>query len=406
MTKILFLGDSAGTGFGTVTKDLGSALLALGEDVRFVSLNEQPTGELEEPFAGRTAKIGMPDGWLSAGMAVAAIEGMFTGALFEDDWVPETALILGDMGSLKVSPVLKVLPDGFPAFHYVPIEGIGLPPSWAAVWRRITPVAMSEFGADAIAALGLPRPAVVYHGVDTDAFHPVTPQTPLVFRDAKGLTVLRSKGDCRAFLGWPKDDLILFRADRNMPRKRYPSLFRAVAPVLAKHPGVRLIWHCLTLDEGGDLSDEWSKYGSPRMASTGLHDRYGGVDRKVLCAMYAAADIYVSTSAEGFGLTIAESLACGTPAIGLDYSSVPEVIGDAGLVVRSHLIDNIYSYFWAAADEPSYTAAVESLVTDRQARKLAGLRGPIRIREKFSWSIAAHQFRDLFAAAVPEAVAA
>ncbi len=70
MTRLLFLGDSAGTGFGTVTKDLGTALLALGVDVRFVSLNEQPV-ELEEPFAGRTATLGLPDGWLSASIAKA-----------------------------------------------------------------------------------------------------------------------------------------------------------------------------------------------------------------------------------------------------------------------------------------------------------------------------------------------
>ena len=39
MSRILFFGDLAPTGFGTVTTDLGSALLALGEDVRFVSQN-------------------------------------------------------------------------------------------------------------------------------------------------------------------------------------------------------------------------------------------------------------------------------------------------------------------------------------------------------------------------------
>ena len=40
MTRVLFLGDLAGTGFGTVTRDLGRELLARGLDVRFMSLNE------------------------------------------------------------------------------------------------------------------------------------------------------------------------------------------------------------------------------------------------------------------------------------------------------------------------------------------------------------------------------
>ena len=49
--KLMFLGDLAGTGFGSVTKDLGRALLDW-HDVRFISQNE--LGDLPEPFASRT----------------------------------------------------------------------------------------------------------------------------------------------------------------------------------------------------------------------------------------------------------------------------------------------------------------------------------------------------------------
>ena len=63
MTRLLFAGDLAQTGFGTVTIDLGRALLGLGVDVRFLSLNE--TGVVPpEPFASRTALLGQPGGWL------------------------------------------------------------------------------------------------------------------------------------------------------------------------------------------------------------------------------------------------------------------------------------------------------------------------------------------------------
>ncbi|MFN8520722.1 MAG: glycosyltransferase [Chloroflexota bacterium] len=104
--------------------------------------------------------------------------------------------------------------------------------------------------------------------------------------------------------------------------------------------------------------------------------------------MYNAADLYVSTSAEGFGLTIAESLACGTAAVGLDYSSVPEVIGPAGALAPAALIDNIYSYFWAIPRGDGYTEAVERLVSDRAEMARLGRLGPAHVA-RFDWGVAA-----------------
>ena len=399
MTRILFLGDSAGTGFGTVTKDLGTALLKRGDEVRFLSLNEQ-IEELEEPFVGRTAVLGLPDGWLAAKDVVGQIEGMFTGGLFTDGWVPQVALVLGDMGSLKVSPVVKLIPPGFPAFHYVPIEGVWLPPAWADVWKRLEPIAVSNFGADEIAKVTGRRPPVVYHGVNTDDFFPVSPTHRIVLRTKDGLISLRSKADCRRFLGWPQDAFIMFRADRHMPRKDYPALFRAVAPVLQKHPDALLIAHARVYDQGGDFSDDVSHFGplAQRMVFSGVG---GSADRKLLAAMYGGADLYVSNSAEGFGLTIAESLACGTPAVGLDYASVPEVIGPAGVLVPvGNLVDNIYGHFWAHVHEGAMTEAIEKLYADRAGLALLGMKGPAHVREHFSWPKAGEQIGELLGGTV------
>lgn len=409
--RLLVLGDTAGTGFGTVTADLGRALIERGLDVRFISINEQANGELTEPFLDRTAVLGTASGWLgmeNVEQTRGRLVGMFSGSLFEDGWAPESAIVIGDVGSLKLSPLLEYLPEGFPAVHYVPIEGVGLPPRWKGIWDRLPPVAMSEFGATQIAKVTGYRPPVVYHGVDTQTFHPVTPATPLRFVDKSGeVIVLRDKAACRKFLGWPADEFILFRADRNMPRKAYDSLFRAVAPVLGRHPNVRLIWHARTLDQGGDLMDERSKYPEPiaiRMNSTGFHDQYGGVPRSVLVAMYAAADLYVSVSAEGFGLTIAESLACGVPAVGIDFSAVPEVIGRAGRVIEvGTLIPNIYSHFWALPNERKFGEAIEDLMTSPE-RAIMGKLGPLHVQSHFQWSRAAEQI--VAALPVREAVAA
>ena len=285
-----------------------------------------------------------------------------------------------------------------PVFHYVPIEGVDLPPAWRALWEIVHPVAMSEFGADQIEAVTGTRPPMVYHGVDVEQFRPISPTRPLRLKDAEGEVVktLRSKADCKALFGAPPGARWMLRTDRLMPRKMYPSMLRAIAPVLATHPDLYMVIHCRSVDEGGFLGDTISKYhpsvGS-RMVNTGFHDMAGGASRDILTALYNAADLYISTSAEGFGLTVAEAIACGTPAVGLDYSAVPEVIGPAGLKAPiAGLIDNSYDHFWAIPDERQFGPIVASLLDDDLLRKRLGDLGPEHVRSTFSWDRAALLF--------------
>lgn len=430
MTRVQFFGDLSGTGFGTVTQDLGRAMLDLGDDVRFVSFNELP-GELPEPFASRTFRVGEASGWVhmptspeEAEVMNARIRGLFSGDSWEDGWTPDAAVILGDFEAVRQGVMPTAIEQSrLPILHYCPVEGVQLPPRWAQFWSRVTPVAMSEFGATQIEAIMGKRPPMVYHGVDTEAFYPVSEERPIVLT-VKGhlgrptLLRLTSKTQCKEFFGGKADRLWLFRADRHMPRKRYPSLLRSIAPVLNDHPNVDFVYHCRTSDQGGNLEDAKSKFRpdlAARMMSTGLHDNFGGIERKGLNALYNAADLYVSTSAEGFGLTIAEVMACGTPAIGLGYSSVPEVIGaplperwdepfiegTGGLIVRpGGLVDNPYDHFWAAVDEPAFSKAVEHLVTHAKRRRELGFLATAHIERTFSWAAAARQFSDLCASKI------
>jgi glycosyltransferase involved in cell wall biosynthesis len=139
----------------------------------------------------------------------------------------------------------------------------------------------------------------------------------------------------------------------------------------------------------------------PRILLTGFHDQLGGASREVLAALYNAADVYVSTSAEGFGLTIAEAMACGTPAVGIDYSAVPEVIGAGGRVVAAPLpIDNEYDHFWAGVDEVAFGRTVGALLDDDLTRAQMGKAAAERVRALFRWDIAAQQFSALFVEAL------
>lgn len=416
MSRILLFGDQAGSGFGTVTRDLGMALLARGEDVRFVSVNEAdeaPTTEIGE----RTWRVGAPDGYLfvptdadEAREQHARLDGLISGPTWDHHpmgpWKPDAVIVLGDFYAVRRMPEMFPSTKTVPTFHYVPIEGVDIPPTWGEFWSVIKPIAMSHFGAAEIKrATGIEAP-VVYHGVDTSAFWPVSSTRPIRLGDA----VLRSKGECKAYFGGSPEATWLFRADRHMPRKRYPSLFRAIAPVLAAHRDLWMLYHCRSQDQGGNLDDTLSKYPQPlrsKFISTRFHDEYGGVDRPYLNALYNAADLYVTVSAEGFGLTIAEALACGVPAVGPRYSSVPEVIGPAGYTVpEGYPIDNEYDHLWWAVDERAYGKAVDRLVTDVAARHVLGAKGPYHVADNFRWDTAALQFSELIEAAISREAAA
>jgi glycosyltransferase involved in cell wall biosynthesis len=314
--------------------------------------------------------------------------------------------VLGDFYAVRRMPEMFPSVRTVPTFHYVPIEGVDIPPSWAEFWSIVHPVAMSQFGAQEIKrATGITAP-LVYHGVDTSAFWPVSSTRPIRLGDK----VLRSRADCKAYFGGDPDAVWLFRADRHMPRKRYASLIRSLAPVLVKHRELFFLYHCRTHDQGGNIADTLSKYHPAiraRCLSTRFHDEFGGAPREVLNALYNAADIYVTVSAEGFGLTIAEALACGVPVVGPHYSSVPEVIGPAGITVpEGHIFDNEYDHMWWAVNEQAYGKAVERLVENVAERRLLGAKGPLHVSTNFRWDTAARQFGAIIEAAIRQEVAA
>lgn len=74
-----------------------------------------------------------------------------------------------------------------------------------------------------------------------------------------------------------------------------------------------------------------------RAKDLGIKDRLvftGYVDDEVLPALYTGAKVFTFPSLyEGFGLPPLEAMACGTPVISSKTSSLPEVIGDAGIMV-------------------------------------------------------------------------
>ena len=70
----------------------------------------------------------------------------------------------------------------------------------------------------------------------------------------------------------------------------------------------------------------------------------GLVSKEELVDLYNLADVFVFSSLyEGFGIPLLEAMACGTPVIAANNSSIPEVVGDAALLVDGKSAEQISS---------------------------------------------------------------
>ena len=104
----------------------------------------------------------------------------------------------------------------------------------------------------------------------------------------------------------------------------------------------------------------------------------GRVSNRDLLHLYNAARCLVHPAFyEGFGLTPLEAMACGTPVIVSNVSSLPEVIGDAALLVDPQHDEEI-------------TVALWRVLTDEALQKSLRAKGLLRAAQ-FSWRRAAEQ---------------
>ncbi len=102
-----------------------------------------------------------------------------------------------------------------------------------------------------------------------------------------------------------------------------------------------------------------------------------------LTALLSAACVYVVPSLyEGFGLTVLEAMACGTPVVCSDAASLPEVAADAALMVDAH-------------DSENLRYAIERVCSDTALAKDLRARGFDRA-ELMSWTASSQRLRALY----------
>jgi glycosyltransferase involved in cell wall biosynthesis len=115
----------------------------------------------------------------------------------------------------------------------------------------------------------------------------------------------------------------------------------------------------------------------------------GLIPDAALPAFYSAAACLVYPSLfEGFGLPVLEAMACGTPVVCSSRSALPELVGDAGLLVDPENVDAL-------------SQAMARILSDRDLREELGQRGLARSRQ-FSWAETARRTLAVYREAVRE----
>jgi glycosyltransferase involved in cell wall biosynthesis len=109
----------------------------------------------------------------------------------------------------------------------------------------------------------------------------------------------------------------------------------------------------------------------------------GQVSDLELITLYSMADIFAFPSFfEGFGIPPLEAMACGTPVITSDTSSLPEVVGDAALLVDPHDIDALAN-------------AIILLLENEQLREQLRQKGYQQVKN-FTWRSSSRKMLDIY----------
>ncbi len=115
--------------------------------------------------------------------------------------------------------------------------------------------------------------------------------------------------------------------------------------------------------------------------------RLGPVPTPDLTALYRGATVFAYPSLyEGFGLPVLEAMAAGTPVLTSDVSSLPEVAGDAALVVDPRSVDAIRTGLARLLDHPSLRDRLAEAGREREAT--------------FTWERAARETLEVYRAAL------
>jgi glycosyltransferase involved in cell wall biosynthesis len=208
------------------------------------------------------------------------------------------------------------------------------------------------------------RVKVVYHGVG-DEFRP----------DVPGESIVEIKKKYQ--ISTPKYILWVGTLE---PRKNLPTLIEAYSKLKSIHSEYTLVL-------GGGLGWQYQDILNMALSLGNRIQITGYLPQRDLIPLYAGASLFVYPSLyEGFGMPLLEAMASGVPIVASRTSSIPEVIGDAGVLVDPLRISDIRE-------------AILKLLQDSSLRSSFREKGIQRAKE-FTWERAAQETLKIYQEAV------
>ena len=242
--------------------------------------------------------------------------------------------------------------------------------------RWFLTLAMPRFlrAADAVIAVSenTKRDAVRFYGLDEAKIQVVYEGVNPRFRPASAEEVAR----VRRIRDLP--ERFILSLGMIEPRKNLTALLEAYKRLLDQASPLRLV---IAGKKG------WLYRGFfERLHDLGLEDQVvfpGFVPEADLPALYSAADFFIFPSLyEGFGLPVLEAMACGTAVVCSNAASLPEVAGDAALMVDPHNVADLVE-------------AISTLWNNEDLRRELQARGP-RQAAKFTWQETARETLEIY----------
>lgn len=178
---------------------------------------------------------------------------------------------------------------------------------------------------------------------------------------------------CRAELGLNANQTLLLSVGRLTEAKDYPNLLRAFAQLVKRQPSIRL-----AIIGQGELTIQIEQMIEQLDLKSHVH--LLGLRFDVADWM-SAADCFVLSSAwEGFGLVVAEAMACERLVVATDCGGVREVVGD-------------YGYLVPPRDSKKLAEAIEQAMTlARKERETLGNNARNYIESRYSLSAITEQW--------------